>query len=145
MPRSSVVVLPSSTAAAPADLCALQDVLATEAVAHLRDAGYRAVAGEYGDLRSAELLLQEGRRLVLVPMAETVWGDSERPDADTWFVLLREADGQYLEFDDEEWPEDECLSVLWARRMGLDPATAVALVDAALADERMRAHFDLQP
>lgn len=120
-----------------------QDVLTAEAVSRLRGAGFRAESGRFGDLAAAEILLADGLRLVLLPMAETLWGDSERPDVDVWHVLACAADGTYLAFADGEPWEDGCPSVLWARRMGLDPAVAVLLVQEALADEAICATFGL--
>lgn len=142
MPLSTVLpVVAPVRAVAPLPMS--QDVLAAEAVGRLCDAGFRAETGRFGDLATAEVPLAGGLRLVVLPMAETLWGDCERPDVDLWHVLARAADGTYLAFGvDEPW-EDACPSVLWARRMGVDPAVALDLVRGALADENLCAAFGL--
>ncbi|WP_146146203.1 hypothetical protein [Geodermatophilus tzadiensis] len=120
-----------------------QDVVATGAAALLGRAGFAATTGAFGDLTTAEVLLRDGRRLVLVPMVETLCSDREAPDVDLWHVLVRAADGAFLEFADGEGREDPCPSVLWARRAGVDPVVAVSLVQAALADDEVSAHLAL--
>ncbi|MFW3171362.1 hypothetical protein PGN05_15145 [Geodermatophilus sp. CPCC 206100] len=120
-----------------------QDLLATEAVAHLERAGYRATSGTFGDLTTAEVALAGGLSMVLVPMVETLYDDLDTPDVDLWHVLVRDAGGTYLEVPDGADQDDACPSVLWAARMGVDPAAAVLLVRNALADDDVCAHFGL--
>jgi hypothetical protein len=50
--------------------------------------------------------------------------------------MARDASGKLL--DDPE-PRCSCPSILWAARAGIDPAVAPELVEAALADPRIRA------
>ena len=142
MPLTAVLAAAAPIRAVPAFPMS-QDVLTAEAVTRLRGAGFRAESGRFGDLATAEVLLAGGLRLVVLPMAETLWGDNERPDADMWHVLARAADGTCLAFTDDEPWEDGCPSVLWARRMGLDPAVAVHLVQEALADPDICITFGL--
>ncbi|MPQ98146.1 hypothetical protein GB931_09475 [Modestobacter sp. I12A-02628] len=120
-----------------------QDVVATEAAEHLRRADFLTECGTFGNLTTAEVLLADGRRLVLVPMVETLYGDFEDPDVDLWHLLLRDSDGTYLELSDDTLCVDECPSVLWAQRMGVDPAVAVHLVVTALADADVWADLGL--
>jgi hypothetical protein len=132
------------TAAATAAIAvAPQAMLVDAAIAVLREQGYTVRRGEYADLDTAEVAIAGGRHLVLLPMAETMWGDLEDPDVDLWHVMALEADDTYLDLPhDVDWPW-HCPSVLLAHSLGLDPASAVFLVQAALADDDLRAHFDL--
>jgi|tagenome__1003787_1003787.scaffolds.fasta_scaffold20884233_3 hypothetical protein len=129
--------------ATPAIAVAPQAMLVDAALAVLRERGYSVRRGEYADLDTAEVAIAGGRHLVLLPMAETMWGDLDDPDVDVWHLMAVDAEGQYLEWSsDVDWPW-HCPSVLWADSIGLDPACAVFLVQVALADEDLRAHFDL--
>lgn len=127
----------SAIAAAP------QAMLVDAALAALREQGYRVRRGTYADLDTAEVALVEGQHLVLLPMAETMWGDQEDLDVDVWHVLAIDSDGEHLEWaPDQDWPW-HCPSVLWAHSIGLEPASAVFLVQAVLADDDLQAHFGL--
>jgi hypothetical protein len=130
--------MPSSAEVAPP-----QAMLVTSAIAILREHGYVVRRGLCGDLDTAEVAVTEGRSLVLLPMAETMWGAVENFDVDVWLLRARDAEGRYVEFPrDVDWPW-HCPSVLWAHSLGLDPAAAVFMTQVALADEYIRAHFGL--
>ena len=130
-------------AAAPVIAVAPQAMVVDSAIALLREQGYSVRRGGYADLDTAEVAIAGGRHLVLMPMAETMWGDQEDPDVDLWHVMAVDADGEHLEWPlDEDWPW-HCPSVLLAHSIGLDPACAVFLVQAALADDDLQAHFSL--
>lgn len=92
------------------------------------------------DHATADLVLPRGR-LVLVPMAD-LWDLSaevaleDDRDPAVWHVLARDSRGRLLE---PGLGADACPSVMWAVRAGVDPAVAVSLVDAALADPEITA------
>jgi hypothetical protein len=136
---------PAHEALRAAEVAPPQAMLVTAAIAVLRERGYAVRRGTYADLDTAEVAITGGRHLVLLPMAETMWGDFEAPDVDVWHLMALDAEGEYLEFPpDVDWPW-HCPSVLWAHSLGLDPAAAVFMVQAALADDHLRAHFGLCP
>ena len=131
------------TIATPTIAVAPQAMLVDGALAVLREQGYTVRRGTYADLDTAEVAVAGGRHLVLLPMAETMWGDLDDPDLDIWHLMAVEAHGQYLEWSsDVDWPW-HCPSVLWADSLGLDPKCAVFLVQAAVADDHLRTHFGL--
>ncbi|MGY1703539.1 hypothetical protein ACI79C_03120 [Geodermatophilus sp. SYSU D00697] len=146
MPTSSnpsYLSLPAQSALMPAEVAPPQAMLVTAAIAVLREHRYEVRRGTYADLDTAEVAIAGGRHLVLLPMAETMWGGFEDPDIDVWHLMVLDAEGEYLEFPlDVDWPW-HCPSVLWAHSLGLDPAVAVFMVQAALADDHLRAHFGL--
>jgi hypothetical protein len=122
----------------PVDLPSAQRLLAVEAVRTLRDAGTPAWVGSY-DLHATCDVPVPGGRLVLVPMAR-LWdldpALAAEDDADpaVWHVMARDPSGGWV---DDSLPGWGCPSVLWAVRAGIDPACAVDLVQAALADPRL--------
>ena len=121
----------------------VQDWVAERAAALLEHAGWTARVGAFADLASVDVALAGGASIVLVPMAETAWGESDAPDVDVWHGLVRDVGGGYAQYDDPDEGPDVCPSVLWAWGAGLDPSVAVLLVESALADEVMRNRFDL--
>src|SRR3712207_5732242 len=74
----------TTTTRAAAIGAAPQAMLVDAALTLLRERGYDVRRGTYGDLDTAEVAVAGGRRLVLLPMAETLWGDAEHPDVDVW-------------------------------------------------------------
>src|SRR3954468_15086032 len=74
--------MPSAAEVAPP-----QAMLVTSAIAVLREYGYDVRRGLCGDLDTAAVAIEDGRHLVLLPMAETMWGDSETPDVDVWHLM----------------------------------------------------------
>ncbi|WP_432543014.1 hypothetical protein [Kineococcus sp. SYSU DK002] len=112
----------------------------------LRAAGLGVSLGEYGDLTALHVQLSAGKRLCLLPMAETIWGDRDEPDLDVWHVMALDVQGDHLQYPfghplAEAY--DVCPSVLWAGAVGVDPAVALSLVDRCLADEELCRAFAL--
>ncbi len=135
--------VPAQMAPAPGEVAPPQAMLVTAALTALRERGYEVRRGTYADLDTAEVALADGHHLVLVPMAETMWGDDEASDVDVWHLLALDAQGQSLEHPvDADWPW-HCPSVLRAHSLGLDPSAAVFMVQAALADEHLWTQFGL--
>jgi hypothetical protein len=119
----------------PHDTPSAQRLLAATAVDLLVETGRRAVLGSCGDHATADVLTISGR-LVLMPMASLWELDAELADEDdddpaVWHILARDASGNLLS---PATGADACPSVIWAVRAGIDPAAAVPLCDAALAD-----------
>jgi hypothetical protein len=119
----------------PRSADAAQAVLAATAADLMAEAGLVASVGEYGGHATAEAATTRGH-LVLVPMADLDALDAEialEDDSDpaVWHVMGRDASGTLLEPD---LRGAGCPSVMWAVRAGVDPAAAVDLVAAALAD-----------
>ncbi len=127
----------------PVEVAPPQAMLVTSVIEALRGYGYDVRRGSCGDLHTAAVAIADGRHLVLLPMAETIWGDSEAPDVGVWHLMALDDQGRYLEYPyDEPWPW-HCPSVLWAHSLGLDPAAAVFMVEVALADDHLSARFGL--
>lgn len=139
-PARPTADLPTRVAALyPHDLPAAQRLLATEAVLALRAAGRPAFAGAYGIHATCDTPLPDGR-LVLVPMArlddlDPALAVEDDADPAVWHVMARDVRGRWL---DDPVPGWGCPSVLWAVRAGIDPAAALGLVRAALADPYLR-------
>ena len=124
----------------------VQEELCASAARLLRAAGYVVSVGVFGDIADVRVDLRDGKRLRLVPMVETVWGDLDEPDVDLWHVGALDAAGVAIEYGVDH-PDygmvDPCPSVLWAARAGIDPAVAIALLRDCFADEDLCLNFGL--
>lgn len=128
----------------PADAQAAQCALAAAAVAALAAAGRDARLGEMAVHATADARAGDGW-VVLVPMADLAdldagLADTDDQDPAVWHVMAREPGGALAE---PMTGAHGCPSVLWAVRAGIDPAAAVGLVDAALADPLVRSLLGL--
>lgn len=121
------------------DTPAAQLHLARGARTALASAGTPARLGSYGPHATVDTPAPGGQ-LVLVPLADlvdldAVLAEEDGADPAVWHVLARNDEGRLLA---DPHPDYGCPSVLWAARAGIDPACAVWLVAAALADPAVR-------
>ena len=121
------------------DTPAAQAALARAAARALAASGTPGRLGSYGPHVSVETPAPGGW-LVLVPLADLADLDAELAEEDgadpaVWHVLARDPQSRLLA---DPLPAYGCPSVLWMVRAGIDPACAVWLAGAALADGAVR-------